>query len=217
SGHPFNPLAGPLRSPARGVYETLGWNLPHWPQLQQGAQALLSWYPVLRVTIFPDGREWIAGRPLPAELSHWQQQGICAWLAPPQNRSLPTHKTGNYLLPWLAKQQAGDRGAQEAILCDPQGHWLETSTGNLWGWQGGCWYTPPVTAQALPGIARDRLLSWLRQQGIKVKERPWPGDWVQSLDFLAYSNCVMEVIPIHRVICPWGQLTYKGMTSPAGN
>ena len=46
------------------------------------------------------------------------------------------HKTGNYLACWLAKNAGAKKvGAQEAILTSDQGEWLETSTGNLWGWK----------------------------------------------------------------------------------
>ncbi|HCF27363.1 MAG TPA: 4-amino-4-deoxychorismate lyase, partial [Cyanobacteria bacterium UBA11049] len=51
-------------------------------------------------------------------------------------------------------------GAGEAILVDANGNWLETSTGNLWGWQNGCWWTPPLEAGILPGVVRQQLINW---------------------------------------------------------
>ena len=84
-----------------------------------------------------DGREWITGRYLPGDLATRQQQGIVGWLAdvPIYQRCLASHKTGNYLGAWLALQQTQKYGAREAILIDESGNWLETSTGNLWGWK----------------------------------------------------------------------------------
>ncbi|NEO67585.1 MAG: 4-amino-4-deoxychorismate lyase [Moorea sp. SIO4G2] len=184
--------------------QAFGWQQPDWEQLRQGAQSLITLYPVLRITLFPDGRELIMGRPLPANLAQWQEQGITAWVAQSPSvkfhRCLPTHKTGNYLSPWLAKQMAQNMGAQEGILVDNHGNWLETSTGNLWGWRDGHWWTPPVEAGILPGVMRSHLIEWLTCQNQRVCEEPWSPELVRQLDAIAYTNCVVEVVPIHRVI-----------------
>lgn len=186
----------------RNSLEVFGWSLPDWERLQYGAEQLLPTFPVLRMVIFPDGREWITGRFLPADLIERQKQGVIAWLAdvPECRRSLPTHKTGNYLGGWLALQKAQQLGAKEAILVDDRGSWLETSTGNLWGWKEGCWWTPPVAAGILPGVVRSQLMNWLQQNGLVVQELPWDRDLVKNFEAIAYTNSVMEVIPIHTVL-----------------
>lgn len=198
--------------------EAFGWCLPHWHQIAQGARHLIATYPVLRITIFPDGREWITGRFLPENLGQLQQQGIKAWLAPYPlfQRTLNSHKTGNYLGAWLALQQAKTLGFQEAILVDSQGNWLETSTGNLWGWKQGIWYTPPLEGQILPGIGRSQLIHWLRQHPITVAENPWTPSWVQSLEIIAYTNSVVEVIPFSEIDCQGELLTLEVSGEPLG-
>jgi 4-amino-4-deoxychorismate lyase len=186
----------------RHSLESFGWNFPDWERLQQGAELLLSHFPVLRLVVFADGKEWITGRFLPSDLSQRQEEGIAAWMAEDRlfRRDLPAHKTGNYLGAWLALQKAQKLGLKEAILVDNQGNWLETSTGNLWGWRDGCWYTPALGVGILPGIARSQLLSWLRGNDIPVEENVWTPEFVSGLDAIAYSNCVVEVIPIHTVM-----------------
>jgi branched-subunit amino acid aminotransferase/4-amino-4-deoxychorismate lyase len=175
-----------------------GWVEPDWVRLRSGAQLLLADYPVLRLTLFADGREWINGRALPPDLAQRQTQGIIAWLADEVGmRSLPSHKTGNYLMPWLAQQQAQRQGAQEAILVDEQGQWLETATGNLWGWADGIWWTP--LSKALPGLARSALISRLHDHGIEVREIAWSADRVAGFEAMAYTNCVVEVVPIRLI------------------
>ena len=177
------------------------WQQPNWEQVRKGAELVAQWFPVIRITLFPDGREWITGRNFPSDLAQRQEQGITAWLTNDSSfsRSLPQHKTGNYLGGWLALQQAKAKGAQEAILVDKKGNWLETSTGNLWGWKNGSWWTP-VVEDALSGIARSRLLFFLRQQNIPVEETVWTPEFVEGLEALGYSNCLVEVVPIHTVI-----------------
>ena len=180
---------------------SFNWQEPDWHKLKTGVESLLIYFPVIRIAVFPDGKELITGRQLPPDLTIKQQQGIIAWVAkePIYRRSLPHHKTGNYLPAYLALQKARQLNAQEAILIDSKGNWLETSTGNLWGYQAGCWYTPHIKAGILPGIARNHLLKRLQQYNIPVTENIWTTDFVRDLEAIAYSNCVIEIIPINLI------------------
>lgn len=181
--------------------KALNWQEPDWERIREGAEILEREFPVLRITIFPDGREWIIGRFLPSDLAERQEKGVVAWLAGGEfRRSLGEHKTGNYLSAWLALNQAKSYGASEAILRDESGNWLETSTGNLWGWQDGRWWTPPLTEGILPGLMRKRLMDWLLSENQIVEEEAWTGDLVWGMEAIAYSNSVVEVVPIHTVI-----------------
>jgi 4-amino-4-deoxychorismate lyase len=182
--------------------QALAWSCPNWQQIRRGAEKLRSFYPVLRITIFPDGREWIKGRFLPTDLEIRQQQGIIGWLVdnPAWQRSLGEHKTGNYLTAWLAGQTAQKKGAKEAILADRSGNWLETSTGNLWGWQNNCWYTPCLSPDILPGIGRASLIQWLQQKNIPMQENLWTPEFVSNLEAIAYSNSVVEIIPFNLIL-----------------
>lgn len=191
------------------------WQQPNWNSLRQGAEMLISHFPVLRITVFPDGREWITGRFLPHNLTEKQDHGIAASIATGNQyrRSLPAYKTGNYLSAMLAKTTAEKVLAQEAILVDASGNWLETTTGNLWGWRNGSWWTPPLEAGILPGVVRAQLINWLRYNNLPVKEELWEQDLVRSFEAIAYTNSVVEVIPIHTVIQPTSKLTYNARHS----
>ncbi|MDF5712348.1 MAG: aminotransferase class IV [Rhizonema sp. NSF051] len=188
--------------------QTFSWQQPDWQRLRQGAEIVMENFPVLRITIFPDGREWITGRLLPINLTENQKNGILALLPIDRYvRSLPSHKTGNYLSAWLAKSSAQQLNAQEAILVDAAGSWLETSTGNLWGWLDGMWWTPPKI-DILPGVVRKELLNWLLSFQ-KIREEPWTVDVVKRFEAIAYTNSVVEVVPIHTVVHPTGRLIYN--------
>ncbi len=189
--------------------QNLDFQQPSWQNIYRGAEILINYYPILRITLFPDGKEWITGRSIPNDLIEKQKFGVNVTLAnKEQYRSLPFHKTGNYLVPWLAKKNAWQQNAQEVILTDTAGNWLETTTGNLWGWHDGCWFTPPVSAGILPGIMREKLLDWLRSHQYQVKEKTFSSDLVKGFTALAYSNCVVEILPIHQVISPMVKLQY---------
>jgi branched-subunit amino acid aminotransferase/4-amino-4-deoxychorismate lyase len=186
------------------------WQQPNWQRLKQGAELLLVHFPVLRLVIFPDGKEWITGRNLPPDLKQRQAEGITAWVATDSlyKRDLAQHKTGNYLGAYLARNHALSLNAQEAILIDQQGHWLETSTGNLWGWRDNCWYTPSLNVGILPGIGRSRLLNYFQAQKIKVVENIWTAEFIQTLEAIFYSNCVVEIVPIKTILNAKNQLHY---------
>lgn len=187
------------------------WPEPDWERVRQGADWLKASFPVVRITCFPDGRELVTGRPLPADLDQIQHQGTTAWLATEElyRRALPGYKTGNYLSSWLALQQAQRQGAREAILTDAAGRWLETSTGNLWGWADGQWWTPPLTDGLLPGVARRHVLTHLQNQGRSVGQDAWGPEVVGRFEALAYTNTVVQVVPIHTVIAPHSKLWFN--------
>lgn len=178
------------------------WPEPNWERVRQGSEVMQQSFPLVRMTCLPDGRELITGRSLPPDLENLQQQGIAAWLAAGEiyQRSHPGYKTGNYLGSWLALQQSQQQGAREAILLDAAGRWLETSTGNLWGWAEGQWWTPPLADGLLPGVARLHLLAHLQNQGIAVCEDHWTPEVVDRFEALAYSNSGVQVVPIHTVL-----------------
>ena len=186
---------------------TFGWYEPNWKYVREGAETLLQNYPVLRITIFPDGREWITGRLLPNNLTEKQKYGIEAALTNREYiRPLPNHKTGNYLSAWLAKNTVE---AEEAILIDNQGNWLETSTGNLWGWKDDSWWTPPLEVGILPGIERSHIIKYLDKTQTPIHQEPWTPELVENLEAIAYSNSVVEIIPIHTVQKSSGSLEYN--------
>jgi len=192
--------------------ELFQWSEPDWQRVREGAELMMARSPVLRIAIFPDGRELITGRIVPHELASRQAVGVKVWVAADSLfiRSLPTHKTGNYLSCWLALQAAQRQGCQEAILVDGQGNWLETSTGNLWGWREGRWWTPPIEVGILPGVMRSQLLNCLDNQGHPAILEPWTAEVVSGFEALAYSNSVVEVIPICEVFSENKTRVYPG-------
>ncbi|HLO89440.1 MAG TPA: aminotransferase class IV [Nostocaceae cyanobacterium] len=190
--------------------QAFNWVQPDWLNVRQGVEMVAKYYPVLRITLFGDGRELIIGRNLPPDLAALQQHGVTTVVASPEfTRSLPNHKTGNYLSPLLAKSSIPGITAQEGILVDGEGNWLETCTGNLWGWRDGYWWTPPLEVGILPGIMRSQMIKWLETEQIKVKQEAWTKELVTGFEAIAYSNSVVEIIPIHTVHQPTGSLRYN--------
>ncbi|MGD1852457.1 MAG: aminotransferase class IV, partial [Cyanophyceae cyanobacterium] len=129
----------------RNAVHQLKFTEPNWDHIRAGAEYIQSHYPVVRIVVFPNGTEWITGRSLPPDLARKQAEGITVWVAPPDyQRSLPQYKSSSYLAPWLAARKGRDRHCEETVLTNDDGHWLETATGNLWGYGDGQWWLPPL-------------------------------------------------------------------------
>lgn len=186
--------------------KSFNWQVPNWDLIREGCEYLLEYFLVLRITILPDGKELIIGRNLPENLAKFQQEGVKGWVANQSyQRSLSEHKTGNYLGAWLALQTAKKLGAKEAILIDNNNHWLETSTGNLWGYKNGVWFTPN-SQNILPGIRRKMIIE---KALFSIQENVWNWDFIQGLEAIAYTNCVVESIPFSTIITPQKELIFN--------
>lgn len=174
------------------------WEMPDWQRIREEVQYLTAYYPVLRITIFPDGKELILGRQLPDYLSQKQKEGITGKVIKDDlnNRSLPLHKTGNYLSPLFCLNSVKKEGFGEAILTNKNGHWLETSTGNLWGYVDGCWFTPLLSEGVLPGIARKVIIE---NANFPIQQNIWTVDFINKLGAIAHSNSVIEIVPFKSI------------------
>ncbi len=68
-------------------------------------------------------------------------------------------KSLNYLPNILARLEAAERGADDALLLNRAGRAAETSAATLFVRIKGTWITPPLSEGALPGIRRACLLA----------------------------------------------------------
>ena len=84
---------------------------------------------------------------------------------PPQVKSL------NYLNNILAKIEAVQSGASEAIMYNHLGYVAEASGDNVFLVKKGIIYTPPVQAGSLDGITRGVVMSLAQKAGFQVVEK----------------------------------------------
>jgi branched-chain amino acid aminotransferase len=83
---------------------------------------------------------------------------ITATVRRDETSPLSALKTLNYLPGVLARIEAAEQGADDALLLNNKGFVAETSAASLFVKLGGLWLTPAVEDGALPGICRARLL-----------------------------------------------------------
>lgn len=80
-------------------------------------------------------------------------------------------KTLNYLGSVLAKQEAKQRGADEALLLNQSGRVSEAAVANVFALHGRALFTPPSIDGCLEGINRGAIMEIARELGFTVAER----------------------------------------------
>ncbi len=115
--------------------------------------------------------------------------------APP----LTGHKT-LARLPWdLARNNAIDRGADDALLVNGTGQVLETAIANVWIVRGFELWTPPAPTHCLPGVMRGWLLERAAGIGLDVFETGFTKANLEGADEVWVSNAVVGVRRVGRV------------------
>jgi len=92
-----------------------------------------------------------------------------SWRRPPADVLDPRVKSLNYLNNVMAKLEARQRGADEALLLNAAGSIAETSVANLFAVRDGVLLTPPSTDGALEGITRATVLEIAASLGIPAR------------------------------------------------
>lgn len=87
------------------------------------------------------------------------------------NSTSPRVKSLNYLNNIMAKLEAHDAGAEEAIMLTHTGHVCECSGDNIFLVRDGAVYTPPTSEGILEGITRGVVMDLARRRGIEVQEK----------------------------------------------
>jgi aminodeoxychorismate lyase len=107
--------------------------------------------------------------PVIKEMPRWRV--VTASFRLTANDPLSDFKTANKLIQVLARAEADEAGAQEAILLNTDGFPAEGTTSNLFWIKGETIFTPPLRAGALPGVTRAAVLELCVKMNIKFKER----------------------------------------------
>lgn len=105
-------------------------------------------------------------------------------------------KTANKLVQVMAGAEAEDRGVDEALLVNTDGHVAEACASNLFWIDGGTVCTPPLSDGALSGITRRIVLEICRAREVPTK----PTAHIQppqlfAVDGVFLTNSVSGIVP----------------------
>jgi branched-chain amino acid aminotransferase len=96
---------------------------------------------------------------------------ITSSLRLPADDPLASFKTCNKLRQVLARAEAQEAGADEALLLNTSGELAEATSSNLFWIKDGSVQTTPLASGALPGVTRAVLLDLCHKTGMPVCER----------------------------------------------
>ncbi len=124
-------------------------------------------------------------------------------------------KCNNYLDTLIAKQEAKDRGADDAVFLNEQGHLTEASTANLFWVRHGSVFTPEVGCGLLPGITREAVQELCEQLGLNGLEGCYLLPELAEADEAFLTVSTGEIVPVAsldghplKVACP-GPITTR--------
>ena len=112
---------------------------------------------------------------------------------------LPLHKSLNFLENLLAKREAEDKGAEEAILLNTQGYLAEGAISNIFLLKDKKIVTPSLNSGILPGITRQTILEICATLKIPLEERKVKLDELLAAEEAFLTNSLMEIMPLTRV------------------
>lgn len=126
------------------------------------------------------------------------QNGVSA-ITLPDIRWKHCHLKTVALLPnVLMRQDAGEHGAEEAILIRG-GRATEGTTANIFIVEREVIVTPPKSDDLLPGITRDLILELAEAQGMPWVEADIPESGLADADELWITSSSREVVPVTRL------------------
>ena len=108
-------------------------------------------------------------------------------------------KSLNYLNSVMAKQEALDAGADDALMLDRNGFVSEATTTNLFIVKDGDIITPPSTAGILPGVTRKRIINLARDLGYHVIEKGLTPYDVTNADEAFLTGTLSEIVPVAKI------------------
>lgn len=111
----------------------------------------------------------------------------------------PRVKSLNYLNHIMAKVEATNAGADDAIMLDAAGHIAEATGMNLFVWKRDVLYTPAVHAGLLKGVTRDVIIEIAQEAGYRVVETLLNRYDLYTAEEAFLTGTAAEVAPIRMV------------------
>ena len=123
----------------------------------------------------------------------------------------PRVKSLNYLNHILAKVEATNAGADDAIMLDSGGFIAEATGMNLFVWKKDTLYTPAVYAGLLRGVTRDTIMEIAAEAGYRVVETMLNRYDLYTAEEAFLTGTAAEVAPIRMVD---GRIIGEGKAGP---
>ena len=108
-------------------------------------------------------------------------------------------KSLNYLDNILAKLEAQEQKADDAIMLNTKGLVAGATTANLFCVIGSSLITPRITDGALPGIMRTAVLKYCQDRSLTVEEKAMTIEDLFAADAVFITNSLMGIQSVSRI------------------
>jgi branched-chain amino acid aminotransferase len=134
------------------------------------------------------------------DTSHGVKACISSWVRVSDN-AIPSRGklNGAYINSAFAKDEAEEKGADEAILLNSAGKVAEGSGCNLFIIRNGTLITPPVTSDILEGITRRTFLQFALDAGIPTEQREIDRSELYIAEEAFFCGTGVQVAPIASI------------------
>jgi branched-subunit amino acid aminotransferase/4-amino-4-deoxychorismate lyase len=137
-----------------------------------------------------------AYRPPPPELYSDGVRMIVSTIRRNRSSPLSSLKTSNYLDSLIAKQEALDRGAFDALMLNSDGQVAEATSSNLFAVKDGTVLTPEAGSGLLAGITREAVMELCSESGLRLREVTLGPEGVGDADEVFITNSMVEILPV---------------------
>src|SRR5277367_1026704 len=114
----------------------------------------------------------------------------------PASDALSSFKTTSKILNILARAEAEERGADEALLLNTNGEAAETAGGNLFWVYREQVCTVPTGRGVLPGITRAVVLEICQALGLETNKRVIKPEMLRNAEGIFVTNSALGIVPV---------------------
>jgi branched-chain amino acid aminotransferase len=146
------------------------------------------------------------------DTSRGQNVIVSSWVRVPDN-AIPSRGklSGSYINSAFAKDEAQEKGADDAILLNTAGKVAEGSGCNIFIVRNGTLITAPITSDILEGITRRTFIKFAQDEGIPVETREIDRSELYIADEAFFCGTGVQVAPIATID---GRTIGTGETGP---
>ncbi len=145
---------------------------------------------------------YVVVKPFEGYPREWYERGmrvVVSRIRTNEGSPLSRIKSNNYLANLMAKQEAKDRGADDALMLNSSGYLAEGTSSNLFLAQRGKVATPGVECGLLPGVTREAVLELCEEYGVAYETGFLVLDDLLAADEAFCSVSTGEIVPVAEV------------------
>lgn len=145
----------------------------------------------------------VMAKPVVSYSAHMREQGVRLQLVSirrnPESAQSPQIKSLSFLNNILAKQEAVQAEAFDALMLNIDGHVTECTTSNIFFVSNHRLHTPSVACGILEGITREVVMALARDLDIEVEEGAYVAEDVLQADECFMTNTGLEIMGVSQI------------------